>query len=69
MVEIYYDAEDLANIDQLICAQDFANIEQRIYLQKILTDQYDPSLNPSNGSSNLNDEATGIATSTVNMNQ
>jgi hypothetical protein len=66
-VESYNDTEDLVNIDQLICAQDFANIDQRIYSQEILTNQDDPSLNPSSRYSILIDEANGTPTGSVNL--
>ncbi len=69
MVEISDDTEELANIGQLLCAQDSENIDQQIYSRIILTNQYDPSLHPSNERSGLNDVANGTPTSSVNLHQ
>ncbi|CAF0819655.1 unnamed protein product [Adineta steineri] len=49
--------------------EDLSNIDQRIYPREILTDQDDPSLYPSSGASNLNDEANGTHTDSVYLHQ
>jgi hypothetical protein len=69
VAEICYNKEDLANIDQLIYTQDFATVDQRIYPQRILTDQYDPLLHPSDGPSNVNDETNSTPTTAINQYQ